>query len=154
MFACRSLLFSHLSNLPNFTEYFFICRIFCCLGEKDSSFDYYTVGAEFFCELVKAATGCDHIVYYYDLLADDLRRYDDVGVGFDGVSVLTAMFAFTGVGVLDCVNSGIVIISLTKTPCKRGETIEVGLSAAAGHKDDGWSLWSFPILVEIGFKCS
>ena len=64
------------------------------------------------------------------------------------------MFAFTGVGVLDCIDSGIVMISLTKAPGKRGETIEVGLSAAAGHKDDSWTLRSFPILVEIGFKCS
>ena len=67
---------------------FVVGWVFGGVGEKDGGFDYYTVGAEFFCELMEAVAGCDHIVYYYDLLADDLRRYDDVGVGFDGVSVL------------------------------------------------------------------
>ena len=64
------------------------------------------------------------------------------------------MLAFAGIGVLDCVDSSIVMISLTSAPGKCGETIKVGLFAAAGHKDDGWSLWSLLILVEIGFKCS
>ena len=64
------------------------------------------------------------------------------------------MLAFAGIGVLYCVDSGIVMISLTKAPGKRGETTKVGIFTAAGHKDDSWTLRSFPILVEIGFKCS
>ena len=67
---------------------FVVGRILGGVGEKDGGFDYYTVGAAFFCELLETVTSRDNIVYYYDLLADDLRRYDDVGVGFDGVSVL------------------------------------------------------------------
>lgn len=64
------------------------------------------------------------------------------------------MLAFADIGVLDCVDIGIIMISLGEAPGKHGETIEICIFAAAGHKDDSWSLWRFPILVEIGFKCS